>query len=63
MAERGMTGAGYDRGGQRRISSWRERRAPEGYAFPGDPRKREQTRYGTAELSSPGRKLPGLDRW
>ena len=48
---------------QWRITSWRDRRAPEGYAFPGDPRKWEQTKYTTAELSPLGRKLLGLDRW
>ena len=48
---------------QWRITSWKERNAPEGYAFPGDPRKWEQTKYETAELSSLGRKLLGLDRW
>lgn len=48
---------------QWRISSWQERRAPEGYAFPGDPRGWEQTRYETANLSPLGRKLLGLDRW
>jgi len=36
---------------QWRITSWKERNAPEGYAFPGDPRKWEQTKYETAELS------------
>ncbi|HSB93752.1 MAG TPA: hypothetical protein VLC28_11555, partial [Flavitalea sp.] len=46
-----------------RVSSWKERKAPEGYAFPGDPRNWEQTKYSTAELSSLGRKLLGLDRW
>jgi hypothetical protein len=48
---------------QWRIASWRDRIAPEGYAFPGDPRRWEQTRYSTAELSPLGRKLVGLDRW
>lgn len=48
---------------QWRITSWRDRIAPEGYAFPGDPRRWEQTRYSTAELSPLGRKLLGLDRW
>jgi hypothetical protein len=48
---------------QWRIRSWRERIAPEGYAFPGDPRGWEQDRYPTAELSPLGRKLLGLDRW
>jgi ectoine hydroxylase-related dioxygenase (phytanoyl-CoA dioxygenase family) len=48
---------------QWRIASWRDRIAPEGYAFPGDPRKWEQTKYGMAELSPLGRKLLGLDPW
>jgi hypothetical protein len=48
---------------QWRITSWRERQAPEGYAFPGDPRNWEKTKYETAELSALGRKLLGLDRW
>lgn len=48
---------------QWRITSWRDRIAPEGYAFPGDPRGWEKTRYPTAELSPLGRKLLGLDRW
>ncbi len=48
---------------QWRISSWKERRAPEGYAFPGDPRGWEQKKYETAELTSLGRKLLGLDKW
>lgn len=46
-----------------RINSWRERIAPEGYAFPGDPRRWEQTLYQTAELDDLGRKLLGLDNW
>ena len=48
---------------QWRIASWKERRAPEGYAFPGDPRRWEQTRYKTAELSELGEKLLGLRKW
>lgn len=48
---------------QWRIRSWREREAPQGYAFPGDPRNWEQTRYQTAVLSELGRKLLGLERW
>ncbi len=48
---------------QWRINSWRDRIAPEGYAFPGDPRRWEQTKYGTAELSDLGKKLLGLERW
>ena len=48
---------------QRRISSWSERRAPEGFAFPGDPREWERTKYGPAELTPLGRRLLGLERW
>jgi hypothetical protein len=48
---------------QWRINSWRDRVAPEGYAFPGDPREWEKTKYKTAELSALGRKLLGLDSW
>jgi len=46
-----------------RIKSWRDRIAPEGYAFPGDPRKWEQKHAETAKLSDLGRKLLGLDNW
>jgi hypothetical protein len=48
---------------QRRVESWRERRAPEGFAFPGDPREWERTKYETAELTPLGRRLLGLDFW
>lgn len=48
---------------QWRIRSWQDRIAPEGYAFPGDPRRWEQTRYGTAVLNELGKKLLGLERW
>lgn len=48
---------------QWRITSWRERKAPEGYAFPGDPRQWERTKYSTAKLSRLGEKLLGVDRW
>jgi hypothetical protein len=48
---------------QWRISAWKERRAPEGYAFPGDPRGWEKTKYQAAELSALGRRLLGLDDW
>ncbi|WP_433969583.1 phytanoyl-CoA dioxygenase family protein [Tunturiibacter gelidiferens] len=48
---------------QRRIDSWRERSAPEGFAFPGDPREWERTKYKTAELTPLGCKLLGLDPW
>ena len=46
-----------------RINSWKNRIAPEGYAFPGDPRKWEQTKYKTAKLNELGKKLLGLDTW
>jgi hypothetical protein len=45
------------------MNSWKNRIAPEGYAFPGDPRNWEQTKYSAAELSPLGKKLLGLDRW
>jgi len=46
-----------------RINSWKNRIAPEGYAFPGDPRNWEQTKYGVAELTELGEKLLGLQKW
>lgn len=46
-----------------RINSWKNRIPPEGYAFPGDPRKWEQTKYSRAALSALGKKLLGVDRW
>ena len=46
-----------------RIDSWQHRKAPEGYAFPGDPRNREQTHYERAELSKLGEKLLGVETW
>ena len=46
-----------------RINSWRNRIAPEGYAFPGDPRNWEQTRYPVADLNDLGKKLLGLESW
>lgn len=46
-----------------RIRSWRERIAPQGDAFPGDPRNWEQTRYQTAPLTPLGEKLLGLNSW
>lgn len=48
---------------QWRIRSWRDRVAPEGYAFPGDPRGWEQQRYASAQLSELGEKLLGLREW
>ena len=46
-----------------RVNSWKNRIAPEGYAFPGDPRNWEQTKYETAKLTSLGEKLLGLTKW
>lgn len=46
-----------------RINSWKNRIAPEGYAFPGDPRNWEQTKYETAKLNELGEKLLGLKNW
>ena len=46
-----------------RINSWKNRIAPEGYAFPGDPRNWEQEKYGTAKLSKLGEKILGLEKW
>lgn len=46
-----------------RIKSWRDRIAPEGYAFPGDPRNWEQKYAETAELTDLGEKLLGLKDW
>lgn len=48
---------------QWRITSWRERKAPEGYAFPGDPREWEKHQSQIAELTTLGKKLLGLERW
>lgn len=48
---------------EHRVESWKERRAPEGFAFPGDPREWERTKYETAVLTPLGRKLLGLDSW
>ncbi len=46
-----------------RVNSWRNRVAPEGFAFPGDPRNWEQTKYERAVLSDLGEKLLGLKKW
>ena len=46
-----------------RLKSWSERIAPEGYAFPGDPRKWEQNKYKRAGLNELGKKLLGLNSW
>ncbi|HEV7814883.1 MAG TPA: phytanoyl-CoA dioxygenase family protein [Janthinobacterium sp.] len=46
-----------------RIRSWKERLAPQGYSLHGDPRRWEQTKYQTAELSALGEKLLGARAW
>jgi ectoine hydroxylase-related dioxygenase (phytanoyl-CoA dioxygenase family) len=46
-----------------RIRSWRERLAPGGYSLYGDPRRKEQTSYATAQLSELGERLLGLRGW
>ncbi|MBR9998486.1 MAG: phytanoyl-CoA dioxygenase family protein [Cyclobacteriaceae bacterium] len=46
-----------------RIRSWKERIPPEGYAFPGDPRNWELTRYPRASLTELGEKLLGMKSW
>ena len=48
---------------QWRVNSWKDRIAPEGYAFPGDPRNWEQTKYEQSNLSELGKKLLGLEKW
>jgi ectoine hydroxylase-related dioxygenase (phytanoyl-CoA dioxygenase family) len=48
---------------QERITAWRDRLPPKGKPFPGDPRRIEQLYGQTAELTSLGRKLLGVDRW
>ena len=48
---------------QWRINSWKNRIAPSGYAFPGDPRNFEQVKYSTAVLNELGEKLLGLKKW
>ena len=46
-----------------RVNSWKNRIAPDGYAFPGDPRNWEQNKYERAELTALGEKLLGLKNW
>lgn len=60
MFPAGLRGAEWR---DRRIECWREREAPGPPTFPGDPRRVEQTRYRTAELTPLGRCLLGLDEW
>jgi ectoine hydroxylase-related dioxygenase (phytanoyl-CoA dioxygenase family) len=46
-----------------RINSWKNRVAPEGYAFPGDPRNWERDKHETAKLTELGEKLLGSRDW
>ncbi len=46
-----------------RVNSWKNRIAPEGYAFPGDPRNLEKEVYETAILNDLGKKLLGLEKY
>lgn len=46
-----------------RVNSWKNRIAPQGYAFPGDPRNWESDKFETAELSELGKKVLGLESW
>ena len=46
-----------------RINSWENRIAPVGFAFPGDPRNWELTKYETAQLTELGERLLGLKSW
>lgn len=48
---------------ERRIDQWRNHRPPGTKTFPGDPRRKEEEQGTTAELTSLGRKLLGLDSW
>lgn len=48
---------------QERIRIWRERGKPSSGAFPGDPRGWEKRNAATAQLTSLGRRLLGLDLW
>jgi hypothetical protein len=47
---------------QERLRLWREREAPRGLAFPGDPRGVEKS-YPRAELNELGERLLGLRSW
>lgn len=46
-----------------RVRSWQDRLAPEGFAFPGDPRGLERKYGKTADLTPLGRKLLGVNSW
>ncbi|WP_077038341.1 phytanoyl-CoA dioxygenase family protein [Pelomonas sp. KK5] len=46
-----------------RVRAWHDCEAPQGFAFPGDPRGWEKTRYGRASLSELGEKILGERDW
>ena len=46
-----------------RVTSWERREPPQGYAFPGDPREWEKTRYPCSTLTELGEKLLGKRSW
>ena len=46
-----------------RVKSWKDRIAPEGYPFPGDPREWEKKYQEPAQLTELGEKLLGLRKW
>ncbi|HSC81924.1 MAG TPA: phytanoyl-CoA dioxygenase family protein [Chitinolyticbacter sp.] len=46
-----------------RIGSWYRREPARGYAFPGDPREWEKTRYPRAQLTPLGERILGLRNW
>ncbi len=48
---------------RQRIECWRRRSSPEGIAFPGDPRRREEQANRPARLTELGEKLLGLRDW
>jgi hypothetical protein len=48
---------------QERVASWYECKATEGFAFPGDPREWEKTRYPRAALTPLGKKILGAQPW
>jgi ectoine hydroxylase-related dioxygenase (phytanoyl-CoA dioxygenase family) len=46
-----------------RVASWQQSKATEGFAFPGDPREWEKTRYPRAALTPLGEKILGAQAW
>jgi len=55
--------AGHPAAREDRVRRWRERLAPQGSWVLGDPRRWEETKGTTAELTPLGRKVLGLDSW